>query len=67
MRKAYLYDNLQSQKPMAKKKVKTAPKMVKSGQPKLKGDSATERKRKAFDKLKKTNSRDAAVEFLLTR
>ena len=67
MRKAYLYDNLQSQKPMAKKKVKTAPKMVKSGQPKLKGDSATERKRKAFDKLKKTNSRDAAVEYLLTR
>lgn len=67
MRKAYLYDNLQSQKPMAKKKVKTAPKMVKSGQPKMKGDSATERKRKAFDKLKKTNSRDAAVEFLLTR
>ena len=67
MRKAYLYDNLQSQKPMAKKKVKTAPKMVKSGQPKMKGDSSTERKRKAFDKLKKTNSRDAAVEFLLTR
>jgi len=67
MRKAYLYDNLQSQKPIAKKKVKTAPKMVKSGQPKMKGDSVTERKRKAFDKLKKTNSRDAAVEFLLTR
>tara|TARA_R100001463_G_scaffold42137_1_gene88529 strand:- start:9723 stop:10673 length:951 start_codon:yes stop_codon:yes gene_type:complete len=67
MRKAYLYDNLQSQKPIAAKKVKTAPKMVKSGQPKTKGDSATERKRKAFDKLRKTNSRNAAVDYLLTR
>ena len=67
MRKAYLYDNLQSQKPMAKKKVKTAPKMVKSGQPKLKGDSATERKRKAFDRLSKSNSRDAAIDYLLTK
>ena len=67
MRKAYLYDNLQSQKPIAAKKVKTAPKMVKSGQPKTKGDSATERKRKAFDKLRKSGSRNAAVEYLLTR
>ena len=67
MRKAYLYDNLQSGKPIAKKKVKAAPKMVKSGQPKSKADSASDRKRKAFENLKKTNSRDAAVEYLLTR
>tara|TARA_R110002051_G_scaffold60907_1_gene111662 strand:- start:336 stop:1289 length:954 start_codon:yes stop_codon:yes gene_type:complete len=67
MRDAYLYNNLQSQKPIAKKKVKTAPKMVKSGQPKSKGDSATERKRKAFDSLSKSGSRDAAVNYLLTK
>ena len=67
MRKAYLFDNLQSGKPIAKKKVKAAPKMVKSGQPKSKADSASDRKRKAFEKLKKTNSRDAAVQYLLTR
>ena len=67
MRKAYLYDNLQSQKPIAAKKVKTAPKMVKSGQPKTKGDSATERKRKAFDKLKKSGTKEDAVQFMLTR
>ena len=67
MRKAYLYDNLQSQRPIAAKKVKTAPKMVKSGQPKTKGDSATERKRKAFDKLRKTGTKEDAVQFMLTR
>lgn len=67
MRKAYLYDSLQSGKPIAKKKVKTAPKMVKSGQPKSKADSATDRKRKAFDNLRKKGSRQAAVEYLLTR
>ncbi len=67
MRKAYLYDNLQSQRPIAAKKVKAAPKMVKSGQPKTKGDSATERKRKAFDTLRKSGSKDAAVQYLLTR
>ena len=67
IRKAYLYDNLQSQRPIAAKKVKTAPKMVKSGQPKTKGDSATERKRKAFDKLRKSGSKNDAVQYLLTR
>ena len=67
MRKAYLFDNLQSGKPIAKKKVKAAPKMVKSGQPKSKADSASDRKRKAFENLKKTNSRDSAVQYLLTR
>ena len=67
MRKAYLYDNLQSGKPIAKKRVKAAPKMVKSGQPKSKADSASDRKRKAFENLKKTNSRDSAVQYLLTR
>jgi hypothetical protein len=67
MRKAYLYDNLQSGKPIAKKRVNAAPKMVKSGQPKSKADSASDRKRKAFENLKKTNSRDSAVQYLLTR
>ena len=67
MRKAYLYDNLQSGKPIAKKRVNAAPKMVRSGQPKSKADSASDRKRKAFENLKKTNSRDSAVQYLLTR
>lgn len=67
VRKALKFDALQEQKPIAKKKVRKAPKMVKSGQPKPVGNSATERKRKAFDKLRKSGSRDAAVEFLLTR
>lgn len=67
MRKAYLYDSLQSGKPIAKKKVKTAPKMVRSGQPKGKADSATDRKRQAFDNLRKKQSKEAAVQYLLTR
>ena len=67
LRMGWLYDEQQAQKPLAVKKVKKAPKMVKSGQPKAKSDSATERKRKAFAKLSKTNSKDAAVEYLLTR
>ena len=67
VRKALKFDALQEQKPIAKKKVRKAPKMVKSGQPKPVGNSATERKRKAFDKLRKSGSRNAAVEYLLTR
>tara|TARA_B100000700_G_C15046840_1_gene858340 strand:+ start:802 stop:1719 length:918 start_codon:yes stop_codon:yes gene_type:complete len=66
-RKASLYDQLQSKKGVVKKKVGTAPKMVKSGQPKGKVDVAEQRKREAFSKLSKSGSRDAAIEYLLTK
>ena len=67
LRRAHLYDILQSEKPAAKKKVAKAPKMVKGGKPKTKQDVASEKKRKAFDRLKKTGSKEAAVDFLLNR
>jgi len=67
LRRAYLYDQLQQEKPVAKKKVAKAPKMVKGGKPKTSRDVASEKKRKAFDRLKKTGSKDAAVDFLLNR
>ena len=67
LRRAYLYDLLQQEKPAARKKVAKAPKMVKGGKPKTSQDVASEKKRKAFDRLKKTGSKDAAVDFLLNR
>ena len=67
LRRAYLYDLLQQEKPVARKKVAKAPKMVKGGKPKTSQDVASEKKRKAFDRLKKTGSKDAAVDFLLNR
>ena len=66
-RKAHLYDNLQSKKSVVKKKVKGAPKMVRSGQPKGKIDVAETRKRDAFSRLSSTGSKDAAVEYLLSK
>lgn len=67
LRRAYLYDQLQQEKPVARKKVAKAPKMVKGGKPKTSQDVASEKKRKAFDRLKKTGSKEAAVDFLLNR
>lgn len=67
LRRAYLYDQLQQEKPVARKKVAKAPKMVKGGKPKTSQDVASEKKRKAFDRLKKTGSKDAAVDYLLNR
>ena len=67
LRRAHLYDVLQSEKPAAKKKVAKAPKMVKGGKPKTRQDVASEKKQKAFDRLKKTGSKEAAVDFLLNR
>jgi len=66
-RKAHLYDNLQSKKAVVKKKVGSAPKMIKSGQPKGKIDVAEARKRDAFSRLSSTGSKDAAVEYLLSK
>ena len=66
-RKAQLYDNLQNKATVVKKKVVTAPKMVKAGQPKPRTNVSDKARKDAWAKLKKTNSRDAAVEYLLTK
>jgi len=67
LRKAYLYDELMAKKPAAQKKVAKAPKVTKSGKPTSKVDSTTKRKKQAFDRLRKSGSKDAAVEYLLER
>lgn len=67
LRRAYLYDYLQEQKPAAKKKVAKAPKMVKGGSPKTSRQISSEASKKAFDKLRKTGSKEDAVNFLLSR
>jgi hypothetical protein len=66
-RKAQLYDNLQNKATVVKKKVVTAPKMVKAGQPKPRTNVQDKAKKDAWTKLKKTASKDAAVEYLLTK
>ena len=66
-RKAQLYDNLQNKATVVKKKVVTAPKMVKAGQPKPRTNVSDQARTDAWAKLKKTASRDAAVEYLLTK
>ena len=67
-RKAYLYDELMSQKPAASKKTKKAPKMVKGGQPTTKRETSAKRKRQqlqSIGKQKGSKAMDAAVEYLL--
>ena len=66
-RKAQLYDNLQSKATVVKKKVVTAPKMVKAGQPKPRTNVPDKARKDAWTKLKKTASKNAAVEYLLTK
>jgi hypothetical protein len=67
LRKAYLYDELMAKRPEAQKKVKKAPKAVKAGTPKSKKQVASDRNKQAFDRLRKTGSKDAAVDYLLQR
>jgi hypothetical protein len=67
LRKAYLYDELMAKRPEAQKKVKKAPKTVKAGTPTSKKQIASGRKKQAFDRLAKTGSKDAAVDYLLER
>ena len=66
-RKAQLYDNLQSKKSVVKKKVTAAPKMIKSGQPKGKIDVKQKAKDTAWKNLQKAGSKEAAVNYLLTK
>jgi len=67
LRKAYLYDELMAKRPEAQKKVKKAPKVVKAGTPKTKKQVQGARDKQAFDRLKKTGTKDAAVDYLLKR
>lgn len=67
LRKAYLYDELMAKRPEAQKKVKKAPKTVKSGTPTTKKQVASARKKQAFERLAKSGSKDAAVDYLLER
>lgn len=63
--KAWQWDKLQEKTPTARKKVRKAPKMAKSGQPKGKKEVATRQRRESLKKLDKLKSVDAAVEFLM--
>ena len=67
IRKAYLYDQLMSQKPVAQKKVKKAPKVTKSGKPTTKAQVKQNRNKQALERLSKTGSKDAAVDLLIER
>jgi hypothetical protein len=65
--KAMKYDELQAKKPAAKKKASKAPKMAKSGQPKSRSDRRSDEVKKHYSRLAKTGSKDAAVDYLLSR
>lgn len=67
LRKAYLYDQLMSKKPVAQKKAQNAPKMTKAGQPKTKVQTSTRRKREAFANISKQSRAgavNAAVDYM---
>lgn len=64
LRKAALFDQMQAQKPLAKKKVRKAPKMTKPGAPRP-NQSRTDRRKKQLDRLAKTGSDDDALAALL--
>jgi hypothetical protein len=64
--KAWLYDKHNLSAPAVKKKVQSAPKVAKGGQPKTKAQVQTRQRRDAMNKLTKTKSIDAAVEFLMS-
>ena len=63
LRRAYLYDALQSRKPAATKKVKKAPKMIKSGTPKPKVNVSDQNRKSAFDKLNKSGRKEDALDY----
>ncbi len=67
MRKAYLFDQLQNEKPLIQKKVRKAPKMTKGGKPTTSGDLKKQKVDKALNKLSTVQSMDSAVDYLLTK
>lgn len=66
LRKAWLYDQLVTDKAVKKKKAKPAPKVSRSGQPRGKVDGQVRRKQAAMKKLSKTGKLNDAVDYLLT-
>ena len=67
LRKAMLYDELMGGKTQAKKKVKTAPKMVKAGSPKTKSEVVSKRNQDMINRFNKNSTVEGAVELLLNR
>tara|TARA_R110001592_G_scaffold127640_2_gene339572 strand:- start:3736 stop:4776 length:1041 start_codon:yes stop_codon:yes gene_type:complete len=67
MRKAYLFDQLQNEKPLVQKKVRRAPKMTKGGKPTTSNDLRKQKVDKALNKLSTVQSMDSAVDYLLTK
>ena len=68
MRKAMLYDALQTETPKAKVKVKNAPKMVRAGRPKSKAEKSSKRRSDKLNRINQNKGRDAmeaAVDYLL--
>jgi len=68
MRKAMLFDALQTETPKARAKTKAAPKMVKSGRPKSKAEKSSKRRSDKLNRINQNKGRDAmeaAVEYLL--
>ena len=67
LRKAMLYDELMGGKTQAKKKVKTAPKMVKAGSPKTKSEVVSKRNQDMMKRFNNNSTVESAVELLLIR
>jgi len=65
--KAWQWDKLQKEAPSAKKKVQSAPKVAKGGQPKTKAQVKSRQRREALGRLDKAKSVDAAVNFLMSK
>lgn len=67
LRKAMLYDELMGGKTQAKKKVKTAPKMVKAGSPKTKSEVVSKRNQDMMRRFNNNSTVESAVELLLNK
>ena len=67
LRKAMLYDELMGGKTQAKKKVKTAPKMVKAGSPKTKSEVVSKRNQDMMKRFNNNSTVEGAVELLLNK
>ena len=67
LRKAMLYDELMGGKTQAKKKVKTAPKMVKAGSPKTKSEVVSKRNQDMMKRFNNNSTIEGAVELLLNK
>ena len=68
LRKAMLFDALQTDTPKARAKTKAAPKMVKSGKPTSKAAKSSKRRADKLNRINKNSGRDAvaaAMDYLL--